>query len=501
LKNVTYTDNHELGLQNKHSPGVLLMISVDRSETAFLYSQVAELINNQLRSGALRPGDRLPSLRHMSGQLEVSIPTVRQAYLELEKRGRIEARPKSGYFIQAQRHNRLVKVGCKSCKPMEVSCRNLIDRVYDGIHTVGVLPLGIANPCMAAPATKTLHRAMKRIMARAEDRAIGYAPTDGEPGLKRQIAYRYLNQGGSVDPAEIIITNGAQEALAIAIQAVAAKGDIIAIESPAYLGMLELIESMGMLALEIETCPLEGINLEALEKAISSFPVKACMFSSSVNNPLGCVSSDEYRKDLVEMLESHDIPLIEDDVYGELVFSERKPKPAQFFSRKGLVLTCSSFSKTAAPGYRVGWLLPGKYLDSARKLKRAISCSSGLLTQLTLSEHLASGDYDRHLNRLVPILRQNAERMTAAVEISFPANTGISAPKGGSVLWLELPASVDSETLFDAALEENISIMPGDVFAAGRRYRNFIRLSYGHPWNEALEAGIETLGRLVHEMV
>jgi DNA-binding transcriptional MocR family regulator len=477
------------------------MISIDRSDGEFLYSQVADLINDQVKSGALRPGDKLPSLRRMSNKLEISVPTVRQAYLELERRGRIEARPKSGYFIQPKRQSRLVKVGCKTCKPMSVSCLNLIDRVYEGIHKPGVLPLGIANPCMASPATKTLHRAMKRVMSRAEDRALGYAPTDGEPGLKRQIAYRYLNQGGAVDPAEVIVTNGGQEALAIAVQAVASRGDVVAIESPAYQGMLELIESLGLLALEIETCPLEGVNLESLERALRTHPVRACMFSSSVNNPLGCVTSDQHRQQLVQLLEDHDVPLIEDDVYGELVYDGSRPRPAQFFSRKGQVLTCSSFSKTAAPGYRVGWILPGHYVDVARKMKRAISCSSGLLTQLTLSEHLASGDYDRHLKRLLPVLKQNAGRMTAAVERSFPVNTGISAPRGGSVLWLELPRSVDSEKLFDAAIEENISIMPGDVFAAGRRYRNFIRLSFGHPWSEAMDQGVETLGRLVHRMM
>lgn len=476
------------------------MLAIDRDDTTFLYSQVIDLIDEQLRAGTLRAGDRLPSLRRMSDKLDISIPTVRQAYLELERRGRIEARPKSGYFIQPKRQNRLVKVGCKTCKPTEVSCRKLIDRVYAGIHKTGVLPLGIANPCMASPATKTLHRAMKRVMSRAEDRSLNYAPTEGEPGLKRQIAYRYLNQGGAVDPAEIIITNGGQEALAIAIQAVARRGDVIALESPAYPGMLELIESLGMLALEIETCPVDGVNIEALAKALETHDVRACMLSSSVNNPLGSVSSDASRETLVELLESRGIPLIEDDVYGELVYDGPRPKPAQFFSRKGLVLTCASFSKTAAPGYRVGWLLPGNYFEQSSKLKRALSCSSGLLTQLTLTEHLASGDYDRHLKRLLPVLKQNAARMTAAVEQHFPANTGISAPRGGSVLWLELPKKVNSEKLFEAAIEHGISIMPGDVFTAGHRYRNFIRLSYGHPWSEAIDQGIEVLGGLVREM-
>lgn len=473
------------------------MLTIDKANEAFLYSQVVDLINEQLDSGALRPGDRLPSLRQFSDMLQISIPTVRQAYLELERRGRIEARPKSGYYIQARRQTSLVKASCKSCKPVEVRCRKLIDRAYEAIHRPGMLPLGIANPGMALPATKSLHRAMKRIMSRAEDRALAYAPMSGEPGLKRQIAYRYLNQGGPVDPEEIIITNGGQEALALALKSVASAGDIVAVESPAFMGLLELIESLGMMALEIETCPVEGVNLEALARALDSHEVRTCMFSSSVYNPLGCVSSDDHRRQLVALLESRDIPLIEDDVYGELTFEGPRPRPAQFYSRNGQVLTCASFSKTVAPGYRVGWLLPGRHVETVRKLKRAMSNSSGLLTQLTLAEHMAAGDYDRHLKRLKPVLKQNAERMTAAVERYFPGTTRISDPRGGSVLWVEMPRPVDSAELFDQAIEENISIMPGTVFAARNRYRNFIRLSFGHPWSEAIEDGIRRLGGLV----
>jgi DNA-binding transcriptional MocR family regulator len=476
------------------------VLAIDRTNDEFLYAQVVDLISEQLESGALRPGDRLPSLRRLSDKLQISIPTVRQAYLELERRGRVEARPKSGYFIRAQRQNPLVRVGCRTCRPVEVHCRGLIERVYDAIHRPGVLPLGIANPCMALPATKTLHRAMKRIMARAEERALSYAPMSGEPGLRRQIAYRYLNQGGSVDPGEIVITNGGQEALSLALQSVASAGDVIAVESPAYMGLLELIESLDMRALEIETCPVDGVSLKALERALDSHDVRACMFSSSIYNPLGCATPDAHRERLVALLEARDVPLIEDDVYGELLFEGPRPRPAQLYSRQGQVLTCASFSKTVAPGYRVGWLLPGRYLQTARKLKRALSCSSGLLAQMTLAEHMATGDYDRHLKRLKPVLRQNAGRMTAAVERSFPAATGVSDPRGGSVLWVELPGGVDSAELFDRALAENISIMPGTVFAARNRYRNFIRLSFGHPWSDAIDAGVERLGALVRQM-
>ena len=476
------------------------MLAIDKGTPEFLYEQVVGLISTQLQNGTLRPGDRLPSLRSLSERLEISIPTVRQAYLELERQGRIEARPKSGYFIQAKRQNRLVSVRCKTCKPLTVRRKKLIDRVYDHLHTPNVLPLGIANPSMARPATKAIHRAMKRVMSRTESRSLGYAPTYGDPGLCRLIAYRYLNQGGSVDPAEVIITNGAQEALSLALQSVARKGDIIAVESPTYYGLLELIESLGMMALEVDTCPLEGVNLEALKHAMETHRLAACIFSSAVSNPLGYVSSDSHRETLTHLLEDAGIPFIEDDVYGDLVFDGPRPQPAQFFSRKGLVLTCSSFSKTAAPGYRTGWLLPGKFSDRARQLKRAMSCSSGLLPQLALSEFISTGDFDRHLNRLRPVLKQNAERMMALIETHFPAETAISQPRGGSVVWLELAGDVDSEAFFEGAMELGISIVPGRIFSASNRYKNFIRLSFGHPWTPSLETGIEQLGHLAHKL-
>lgn len=471
-----------------------------RSTDDFLYQQLVDMLQVQMDNGTMAPGDRLPSLRRLSQQMDVSVPTVRQAYLELERLGRISARPKSGYFVAARQENPLVKPRARASRPQTVRCRKLLDRVYDAIHQPGVLPLGIANPCMALPATKALHRTMKRVMNRAEERGLSYAPTLGDPGLRRQIAQRYLRQFGVVDMADIIISNGAQEALALALQATVKAGDIVAVESPAYHGHLELIETLGMLAVEIETCPLTGVSLNALEQSLKKHDIKACVFSSAINNPLGSLSRQKDRRAMVALLEEHDIPLIEDDVYGELVYAGQRPLPAQYFSTKGLVLTCSSFAKTVSPGYRIGWLLPGKFHDEVHKLKRAISCSSGLIPQLTLADYMASGDYDRHIKRLLPILKSNAQRMACHVQQTFPAETRISRPQGGSVLWLELNAEVDSGHFFDHAIDAGISIMPGAIFSAGSRYRHYLRLSYGHPWSVEIEQGIQTLGQLAYRL-
>jgi len=478
------------------------MLAVDKQNSNYLYRQVIDLISENIDSGTLLPGDRLPSLRRMSQSAGVSVPTVRQAYVELERQRRVESRPQSGFYVRSIACNDIVHPAPSSQgEPVCLNCRPLMVRVYEGINHPELVPLGIANPCMARPAAKTLHRAMKRVMARAEERSIGYASTLGEASLRRQIAYHYLDTAGvQVEPDQIAITNGGQEALLLALKAVASQGDVIAVETPTYHGLLELIDSLGMLAVEVETCPEEGVVLDELRRTLEQHPVKACMFSTTLSNPLGVAMPEGDRRKLVEILEEFDTVLIEDDVYGDLRFDGVRPVPAQFLNNHARVMTCGSFSKTAAPGYRIGWVVSNHFMDRITRLKRAFSCSSGLLQQLTLADFLASGNYSRHLKTLRPVLKRNAERMSAMVAEHFPSDTRTSKPVGGSVLWLELPGNIDSEQLFDKAIEAGISIAPGQIFSPSNRYSNFVRLSYGHPWSERTENAIRWLGQRVGEL-
>ena len=475
------------------------MLSVDKQCDTFLYRQVIDLIAENIDAGALLPGDRLPSLRKMSKTAAVSIPTVRQAYIELERQRRVESRPQSGFYVRHRAANDIVRpTRTTAVKPTVLSCRPLMERVYDGINRPDLVPLGIANPSMAKPAAKTLHRTMKRVMARAEERSLGYASTLGEPALRRQIAYHYLDTVGvQVEPEQICITNGGQEALLLALMAVASSGDVIAVETPTYHGMLELIDSLGMLAIEVETCPEEGVTLSELRRTLEQHPVKACMFSTTLGNPLGVTMSREDRLRLVKLLAEYDVALVEDDVYGDLRFDGQRPVPAQFLGSNARVITCGSFSKTVAPGYRLGWVVARQYGDEIARLKRAFSCSSGLLQQLTLADFLASGNYSRHLKTLRSVLLCNMERMSALVAEHFPAETRTSRPVGGSVLWLELPPKVNAEQLFDDAISAGISIAPGHIFSPCACYTNFIRLSFGHPWGENTEEAVRWLGQRV----
>ncbi|WP_353414358.1 PLP-dependent aminotransferase family protein [Arenicella sp. 4NH20-0111] len=474
--------------------------AIQRDKSSFLYQQVVEMVMEMRSSGTLRAGDRLPSLRSFSQGLKVSIPTVRQAYVELERQGMVEARPKSGYFLKAQNIDvQGPKKATPPRRPRVVNKQSLIEEVFTAIHAPGSVALGLANPTAAHSSDKALARVMRRVLANAGNKAIAYGPMEGFPPLRRQLALSHIDQGLQIDPSEVLITNGAQEAIAIALKCVAKAGDIIAVESPTYFGVLELIESLGMMALEIPLCPDHGVGLADLEAALKKHPVKACVFSSSISNPLGSYMNDERREALVHLLESKDIPLIEDDVYGELHFQKTRSVLAQRFSTKGLVLTCSSFSKTAAPGYRIGWLLAGRFHDQAKRVKRALSCSSSLLNQWTLSEFMASGEYERNIRVLRQVLERYKQRAIALVTEYFPTETRMSNPQGGGVLWVELPSKNHGNDLFHRALDHNISIAPGTLFSPSDKFKHCIRVSYGVQWSDKIEESYRILGELVKE--
>lgn len=474
---------------------------LDKNSSAYLYQQVIDFIEHQQKIGGLVAGDKLPSLRKLSRQFEISIPTVKQAYVELERQGRICARPQSGYYLQAEQARTLKPrpATWRQGKPSEVKCRSLIEQVHAAVHLPETVALGISNPIQAHPPDKALARLMRSVLSKVAEKAVSYGPVTGDAKLRMQLAFRYQEQGVETNPADIVITNGAQEALSIALQCVAKRGDVIAIESPCFFGIIELIETLGMKALEIYTCTEDGACVDKLAQAIKKHNISACLFSTAINNPLGSMKTDSQRQAMVSLLEQHNIPLIEDDVYSELYFTPNKPKPAQLYSEKGLVMTCSSFSKTAAPGYRIGWLIPGKFEEQAKRIKRAQSCSTPMLQQWTLNEYLLSGDYDRHLCVLRKTLIYNCERMRALVAKYFPEEVCISKPQGGSVLWIRCQSHVNTSEFFQEALDQGVSFAPGAVFSPSGKYTNFMRISFGVHWDESIEQAIKTLGRLVHE--
>lgn len=467
-----------------------------------LYEQLADKIETLIRAGALRAGERIPSVRRASVQHGVSVTTAVQAYLELENRGLIEARPRSGFFVRPQFHTHVLEptISRPAATATVVGVGGLLSRLFDAARMPDVVPFGAAYPGAEILPLAKLSRTLTSVARSAGARGIAYDMPPGAEALRRQISRRSLDWGGRITPDEIISTNGGTEALGLCLRAVTKPGDVVAVESPTYFGVLQAIEENRLKALEIPMHPRTGMDLDALEHALKSRKIAACLAVPNFNNPLGSLMPDEHKQRLVEILAHRDVPLIEDDINGDLAHDGSRPRVAQSYDKDGRVLLCGSFSKTLAPGYRVGWVAPGRYYDRVKALKIISSLATATLPQLAIAEIVANGGYDHHLRSLRRDFAEQTRLTSEAVAASFPAEIKITRPSGGFVLWIELPKNVSALKLHERALAEKISIAPGPMFSAKQSFQNFIRLSCGHRWSEKLERAVGVLGRMVKKM-
>ena len=333
-------------------------------------------------------------------------------------------------------------------------------------------------------------------MRREPEHSARYDFPPGVEALRRQIARRSPDMGCNFSPRDITVTCGALEALGLSLRAVAKPGDVIAMESPTYFGILESAASLGMKIIEIPTNPQSGMDLNQLEAAIRKHRVKACVVMTNSHNPLGYVLPDHYKKALVDVTARWNVPLIEDDTYGDLAHQDLRPRTAKSFDRNGLVILYSSFSKILSPGYRIGWVAAGRFREDVERLKLLTSVASPSLPQSVIAEFLATGGYDRYLKRLRTRLAGQVESVRQAIAKYFPQGTRISRPAGGYMLWIEFPPRINALKLYRAALAENISILPGTIFSATGQYKNHIRINCGHVWSEIYDRALLTLGRL-----
>lgn len=463
-----------------------------------LYHRLADAVQVLINDGTLRPGHRVPSVRRMSLQREVSVSTVVQAYTVLENRGLIEARPQSGYYVRAQAGLRAPEP--RIARPMaQPSAVGVSDLAADFMaHSVNpdYVPFGAACPHHSLFPNKKMARLLGSV-GRDDPAMLGrYGMNLSYPPLAREIARRYLQTDTSIPHDELVITIGCTEALNLSLRAITKPGDTIAIEAPAYFGVLQVISSLGLKVLEIPTDPRDGINLPELRHAVETCSISALVVTPAFQNPLGSCMPDARKAALYGLLHEFDIPAIEDDVYGDLHWDERRPKPLKAWDTDGRVLLCSSFGKTLAPSLRIGWCAPGRYLERVRRLKLTNTLGTPVVLQKTVSDFLRNGGYDHHLRSIRRAYREQVQRFSAAIVQDFPLGTRISRPKGGFVLWVELPSHIDSAQLYQDALRVKINIAPGLLFTSRDHYRQCLRLNCGIPWSDDIATALETLGRL-----
>lgn len=467
-----------------------------------LYEIVAGNLEKLIAGKVLRAGDKVPSVRKLSREQGVSMSTVFQAYYLLENKGLIEARPRSGYYVKNSLRKPLPEPGITltEYKPSEVSVDSMYSDLSRQARDKDLIDFSVASPSLELLPVAKLNKSVAQVLRQNRGESFLYGFPPGHPGLLRQIAKHAFDWGGSVSPDDIVVTNGCVEALNLCLRTVAKRGDTIVIESPTYYGILQSIESLGMKVVEVATDSATGVCLNELENVLDKTRPAACLFVLNFNNPLGSCMPDAKKEKLVRMLAERNIPLIEDDIYGDLYFGKKRPRTAKYYDREGLVLHCSSFSKSISPGFRIGWALPGVYKEPVERLKFMTSISTPPLLQEAMANFLENGRYHNHLKALRLAYQVQVRKYSEAISEYFPKGTKISRPEGGFVLWVELPGT-DTWLLSKKALEHHIAFTPGILFTAQQRYSNCLRISCGKPWSGEVEGALKRIGSLAKEML
>lgn len=465
----------------------------------FLYRHVAAQLADAMTAGALPAGERLPSVRRLCRERGLSLATALAAYRWLEAEGFIEARPRSGYFVRA-RTVPLSSLPAPQRKPhaqlVGVIARN--QAFVAAQNRPGIVPLGYATPAAELFPAETLRRLLNQASARDPEMLTRYPQNArGLPALQAAVARRLALAGVAVGPEEIVITHGCTEALNLALGAVTRPGDTVLLEAPTYYGLLQLLESRGLRALEIPGDPFSGPSLEVIDAATRTpGRIRAALLIPNFANPTGSLMPAERKAELARLLGERGIPLIEDDVYGDMGHDGERPPLVKHWDREDLHIACGSFSKCLSPGLRVGWIVAGRHRPQVEGLKFEHSGATTVLLQAALAGYLDSGGYDRHLTRLRTRFRRQIARTAQLVAQHFPVGTRLASPRGGFVLWVELPPGCDADRLAELALQQGIGIAPGSLFSLDGRFRHCLRLNCGQPLTDQIVQAIARLGEL-----
>lgn len=462
------------------------------------YQHLATLLAERIENGLYRSGERLPSVRTLSQEHGVSISTVQQAYHLLEEKQLITPQPRSGYFVTTHKTTPpLPAITRPAQRPVEITQWDAVLDLLDSRLEDDILQLGSGMPDVSQPTFKPLWKIFSRQAQKQDPRVLSYDTLYGVLALREQVARLAIDSGCQLTADDIVITNGCHEALSVSVRAVCQPGDIIAVESPTFHGIMQTLRGFGIRAIEIPTDSITGISLEALELAFEQWPIKAVIVVPNCNNPLGFIMPVARKKALLCLAQRFDAAIIEDDVYGELAWDYPRPITLKSLDQDGRVLLCSSFSKTLAPGLRVGWVAPGRYRDRVIHMKYIVTGSTTTQTQMAVAEFIRQGHYVPHLRRMRQIYQRNYELLSCWVRHYFPCGICVSRPAGGFLMWIELPENFDAVRLNQTLRESKIQIAVGSLFSASGKYRNCLRLNFALPVNEQTERVIAILGEAV----
>ncbi|KGM72416.1 Histidinol-phosphate aminotransferase [Escherichia coli] len=410
------------------------------------YQHLATLLAERIEQGLYRHGEKLPSVRSLSQEHGVSISTVQQAYQTLETMKLITPQPRSGYFVAQRKAQPPVPPMTRPVqRPVEITQWDQVLDMLEAHSDSSIVPLSKSTPDVETPSLKPLWRELSRVVQHNLQTVLGYDLLAGQRVLREQ-----------------------------------------------------MLRGMGVKVIKIPTDPETGISVEALELALEQWPIKGIILVPNCNNPLGFIMPDARKRAVLSLAQRHDIVIFEDDVYGELATEYPRPRTIHSWDIDGRVLLCSSFSKSIAPGLRVGWVAPGRYHDKLMHMKYAISSFNVPSTQMAAATFVLEGHYHRHIRRMRQTYQRNLALYTCWIREYFPCEICITRPKGGFLLWIELPEQVDMVCVARQLCRMKIQVAAGSIFSASGKYRNCLRINCALPLSETYREALKQIGEAVY---
>jgi GntR family transcriptional regulator/MocR family aminotransferase len=482
-------------------------IPLDRDSEEPIYRQLIRYIRSQVESGSLPAGTRLPASRDLARQLAVSRISVVNAYAELRAEGFLSAHAGRGTFVAGERdagngssvpsvstnHNHSSETNL----PPDRSLREMLRLA----RKPGVLNLSHGSPPPEFFPMAHLRDAINTVLDRDGARALSYEVPEGFGPLRASVRDYVSALGIHCNPDHVLITGGAQQALDLVVQALLSESDTLITENPTYLGMLDIARTRRV---QIHGIPLEedGMRLDMLENYILDNRPRLIYVMPSFHNPAGVVMPLHRRRQLINLANEYNIPILEDGIYHEFRYEGESLPPLKALDDTGIVIHASGFTKSLLPGMRIGYIITdGPHYERLVRVKQAADISTSSLNQRAIHIMLERGVLSQQLERNNRELRRRRDAALVAAEQHLPPGSRWNTPQGGLYMWVELPRSGPTASeLYIMAIQMGVAYAIGNVFYTNGAGSYHMRLNYGAQKISDIEEGFKRIGRAWREL-
>ncbi|MBF6651098.1 PLP-dependent aminotransferase family protein [Methylobacter sp. BlB1] len=456
------------------------------------YQKVCDYVCTLIHKRQLREDMKLPSLRKMAEKFDLSIPTIHRAYCQLEKQGIVRSKPRSGFYI---------------AKPAEKltyeSSSSLLEMVYVNSRKPGVIPLTIDSPSCLLSFDRKLRAEELQLSNITFNSPLKQGILYGDSDLRAAVAHRYTSDlDNSWDPSDVFITDSYHSSLLAAAKVYSQRRGSAIVESPCSWAIIKALETLNLNILELPVIPGSGLNLTYLISLLSNTNIAFAILSSHINSPTGTAIPVEQKYKVACLFTQAGIPIIENDIYGDLYFGDEQPLYYRDIIDPEQLIICSSFDKIIGPPASFGMILCKNGNDILRKILLSHTNKiSSPTRQKAIGNLISNGQVMRNIYNLRNLLKAKMLKMHDLLQKYLPLGCSYHLPQGGAVFWVKLPEEVDSSVLLERLMKKGIVVAPGHLFSSTIRYANYIRISYATDWTMDIEKSINCLAEDIKVLI